>query len=134
MRVLGVDLGKLRIGIAVGESEFEVATPRPNLKASGTLKKDADAIDSLAKREAVERIIVGLPLNEEDDRMARICGMLAEHLRALGWDVELVNESFSSVQAEEHLRELKGSVRARRKDGEAAAIILERYFDGQARA
>ncbi len=136
MRVLGVDLGRVRIGIAVGETEFAIATPRPALAATGTLAKDAAAIHQIAKSEEVERIVVGQPLNEEDDRMARVCGMLADELQALGWDVALVDESFSSVQAEVSLREsdLKGSQRKRHRDGAAAAIILDRFFDEQARS
>lgn len=135
MRVLGVDLGRLRIGLAVGETEFAIATPRPALKASGTLSKDAQAISDQARAEEVERIVVGQPLNEEDDRMARVCAMLATELEKLGWGVSLVDESFSSVQAESLLREaeLKGSQRKRHRDGAAAAIILDRFFDEQAR-
>lgn len=130
MRVLAVDLGRLRIGIAVGETEFRIATPRPHLAATGTLKKDAEAISVLAKGEEVERIVVGQPLNEEDERMARVCGQLADLIRELGWDVDLVDESFSSVQADANMADLKGSQRRKRRDGEAAAIILDRYFNG----
>lgn len=135
MRVLGVDLGRIRIGLAVGESEFKVASPRTAIAASGTLAKDAIAIDEVAKREEVDRIVVGQPINEEDERMARVCGMLADSIRALGWHVDLVDESFSSVQAETHLvqSDLRASDRRKRRDGEAAAIILERYFDVEAR-
>ena len=130
MRVLAVDLGRLRIGIAVGETEFRVATPRPNLTATGTLKRDAEAISVLAKKEEVERIVVGHPLNEEDERMARVCSQFADLMREHGWHVELVDESFTSVQADENLADLKGSQRRKRRDGEAAAVILERYFNG----
>jgi putative transcription antitermination factor YqgF len=131
---MGVDLGRLRIGIAIGEAEFAVATPRPPLDATGALATDAIEIDALAKKEGVERIVVGQPLNEEDSRMARVCGMLADHLRTHGWQVDLVDESFTSIQADERMVELKGSQRRKRKDSEAAAIILERFFHEQARA
>jgi putative Holliday junction resolvase len=96
---------------------------------------DALAIDALARREEVERIVVGQPLNEEDGRMARVCAMLADLLRQHGWLVDLVDESFTSVQAEAALAEAraKGSQRRRARDGMAAALILERYFDGQDR-
>jgi len=136
VRVLGVDLGRVRIGLAVGETEFKIATPRAPLTASGTLAKDALAIGEIAKREEVDRVVVGQPVNAEDERMARVCAMLADSIRALGWQVDLVDESFSSVQAEANLvqADLKGSDRRARRDGEAAAIILERYFDGEAGA
>lgn len=136
MRVLGVDFGSRRIGIAVGESEFRVATPRLPLPASGTLAKDAAAIAELAQEEQVEVIALGQPLNEDDERMANICGRLGELLRAVGWKVVLIDESFTSVQAETNLQSaaLKGSRRRRLRDGEAAAIILDRFFDEQASA
>lgn len=131
-----MDLGRVRIGLAVGESEFKIATPRTAIAASGTLAKDAIAIDEVARREEVDRIVVGQPVNSEDERMARVCGMLADSIRTLGWQVDLVDESFTSVQAEANLvqSDLKGSDRRARRDGEAAAIILERYFDGEAGA
>lgn len=131
MRVLGVDLGRQRIGVAVGESDFRIASPRPAIPATGTLAKDAISISELARREEVERIVVGQPLNEEDSRMARVCAQFAELIRSHGWEVDLVDESFTSVQADSNMAELKGSQRRKRKDGEAAAIILERFFDGQ---
>ena len=58
--------------------------------------------------------------------------MLAGQIEALGKSVALVDESLTSVGAEEHLREmgLKASERRKLRDGEAAARILERYFDG----
>jgi putative Holliday junction resolvase len=130
VRVLAVDLGRLRIGIAIGETEFRIATPRPNLAASGTLKRDAEAVSLLAKKEEVERIVVGHPLNVEDERMARVCSQFADLIRDHGWHVELVDESFTSVQADENLADLKDSQRRKRRDGEAAAVILERYFNG----
>jgi putative Holliday junction resolvase len=128
LRVLGVDFGSKRIGIAVGESEFGIVSPRPNLLASGTLAKDAAAIAELARRETVEKVVVGIPVNPEDPRMERVCGRLAEEIGKLGLVVETVDEAMTSVQAEARMGELKGSQVRKRKDGEAACQIVERYF------
>lgn len=131
MRLLGVDFGFKRIGLAVGESSPQVVAPRPTLTASGALKRDAEAIDRVARTEAVERIVVGAPLEDgEPGRMARICETLAGHLRGLGWTVETVDETLTSVSAEEALRDQghRASVRRRMRDGEAACQILERYL------
>lgn len=135
MRVLGVDLGRSRIGIAVGVVEGRVATPRQNLKASGSLARDAQAVAELARREEAELVVVGVPEREGgDDRQARACRTFAERLRSLGWDVSLVDEALTSVESHAALREHGLTAAQRRKvvDGEAAARILERYFGDDA--
>ncbi len=138
MRLLGIDFGFKRIGIAVAESEVGIVTPRPPMEASGTLKRDAEAISLLAKREEVDAVVLGLPIEEsgEEGRMARICRTLAEHISGNGIVVHLVDESMTSVQADGALRQdgLKASQRRKLRDGEAAALILERYLDGEEEA
>jgi putative Holliday junction resolvase len=133
MRVLGVDFGGSRIGLAVGESEFGVTTARPPLSASGTLGKDAEAILQLARREQADKIAVGMPLdaNGEPTKMSRICEKLAVELEKRGASVVRVNEAMSSQQAESLLGDegLKAAETRRRVDGEAARIILERFFE-----
>jgi putative holliday junction resolvase len=130
LRVLGVDLGSKRIGIAVGERGFGVASPRPALTASGTLSRDADAISALARREQVDLVVVGVPENDQDPRMANVCRKLGGLIESGGLKVAFVDESLTSVHAEDRLLEaqLKGSERRRRRDGEAACLILERFF------
>ena len=135
MRVLAVDFGFKRIGVAVGESEFELATPRTALAASGALKKDAAALHDLARAEEVEAVVLGLPVEEdgEEGRMARICRTLAEHLIAEGETVHLVNEVYSSLEAENTLAEagVRPTKRKQLRDGEAACVIVQRFFDGE---
>jgi putative holliday junction resolvase len=135
MRLLGVDFGFKRIGLAVADGDFGVATPRSGLAASGKLETDAEAIAALARKEEVQEIVLGLPLEPEgaEGRMARICRQLAGHLEARGFQVRLVDETLSSVAAEEGLlrQGLKGSHRRKLRDGEAARIILERYLHGE---
>ncbi len=136
MRVLGVDFGGKRIGLAVGESEYGVTTARPNLAASGTLAKDAEAIARKAAEEGAEAVVVGLPVEPDgaEGRMARICRQLADRLRERGVEVNMVDERMTSAEAESDLAAagMKGSVRKRTIDGEAARRILERWFSEQA--
>lgn len=138
MRVLGIDLGLKRIGIAFGESDHGVTSARPPLAASGTLGRDAQTISDLARREHAEALIVGLPLGEEgeDGKIAKAGLKLAEKLRELGWTVHTVNEAMTSVEAEANLRadDFKASVRRKMRDGEAARLILERYFNEKEKA
>ncbi|MFZ4506953.1 MAG: Holliday junction resolvase RuvX [Fimbriimonas sp.] len=134
MRVLGVDFGFERIGLAVGETDHQLASPRPVLSAAGSLKKDAEAIARLAKSEGADLVVVGLPLEQDqvEGRMARITRQLAGHLETLGCKVAMVDESLTSVNAETVMWEagLKAAERKRKRDSEAACQILERYFHG----
>ncbi len=136
MRLLGVDFGFTRIGLAVAETEPAVATPRTALTASGALRKDAAAIAEIARKEEVQAIVLGLPIEPsgEEGRMARICRQLGSHLEALGFSVELIDERLSSVEADSALRDqgLTAARRRRRVDGVAAGLILERYLNAQA--
>ena len=129
-RVLGVDFGSKRIGLATGLPEHGLATPRTPIEASGTLRVDAAAIARIARNEEAEAVILGIPENEEDDRMARVCRKLGEEIRSLGLPVIEVDESLTSVEATELMTAmgLKGAEQRKKRDSEAAARILERYF------
>ena len=136
MRLLAVDFGFTRIGLAVGETEPQAGSARQPLKAAGSLKKDAEAIAEVAKREEAEAIVLGLPLESDgqEGRMARICRSLCSQIETLGFAVHLVDESLSSVEAQRGLLEggVKASRRRRLVDGEAALVILDRYLHEQA--
>lgn len=133
MRLLGVDWGSRRIGFAVGELEAGIATPRTPLPASGSLQTDASRIAAMAEVEEVQRIVIGVPLQPDPDgdpRQQRLCRTLAAKLTAQGLDVAIIDESLTSVEAENNLRTSGegAALRRRRRDGEAACLILERYF------
>lgn len=131
MRLLGVDWGGKRIGIAVAETEPFALGVRPALSASGKLKVDANAIFAKFKQEEATAIVLGLPIEEDggEGKMARIIRQLAGHLEGMGAIVHLVDESFTSVEAESVLMEtaMKASERRKARDGEAAARILDRF-------
>ena len=113
----------------MAESEHKICSPRPVLAASGKLKTDAAAILAIAVREEAELIVLGLPDNPEDPRVAQICRKLADLLMDGGAKVELVDESLSSQQADERMAgsNLTAAEKARRRDSEAACLILERF-------
>lgn len=133
MRVVAVDFGSKRIGLAVGDSDLRLASPLETLAASGSLQRDARAIDEVARREEAGALVVGLPLDErgESTAMSRVCAQLAERLEELKWTVHTQDESMSSIQAEAGLVYDKASQRRRRRDAAAACVILERFFDAQ---
>ena len=133
MRVLGIDFGGKRIGVAVGETEHKVASPRPQIEATGTLRLDAVNIVALAKKEEAKSVIIGTPIvGTEETKMSRICRMLGAEIEKLGVPVEYADESMTSVRAEEALKSQQWTAATVKKhlDSEAACQILERYFGG----
>lgn len=127
-----MDFGKKRIGIAVADFPSGLPSSRPALAATGTLAKDAAALQRLAEREEATRIVIGLPLDAGGEtRMSTVCRKLGDAVRALGFEVDFEDESLTSREAEGALLAsgLKGSQVRRRLDGEAACRILERYLE-----
>jgi putative Holliday junction resolvase len=134
-RVIGIDLGTRRIGVAVTDGLNLTAQPHTTLERHGG-QRDLDAIAAVVRHFAAERVVMGLPINPQDPdaRAARGAQAFAERLRAaLGIPVDLIDESFSTVEATEILLQADLS-RARRKqvvDRLAAAVILQRWLDAR---
>ncbi len=63
MRVIGIDLGSKRIGIALSDSDLTVATPLDVIERSGNVENDHIAILKITDEWEVKRIIVGLPIS-----------------------------------------------------------------------
>ena len=84
MRVVGIDFGRVRIGIAVAETSAKVVGLRKPIPASGTLLKDVQAITDLARAEEAEALVVGVPLGVEGSKQAAICQRIAGLLRDAG--------------------------------------------------
>jgi putative Holliday junction resolvase len=132
-RVVGIDLGSRRIGVAVSDGLGLTAQPRTTISRHGGLR-DLEAIAQVVREVGADRIVLGLPLdpsgNEADAaRRARAFGeRLAAHLNL---PIDLIDESFSTVEAEEVLLAADVSRKRRREvvDKLAAAIILQRWLD-----
>jgi len=136
VRLLGVDFGSRRIGIAVGETEFGLPSPRPAIASTKGLTGNARSLKTIVEKEMADGIVLGVPHNVEDGSMAKVCERLAEELRNQGITVFEVDESLTSVDADERLRQLgwTAAQRDRYKDSEAACLILERYFEEHGQA
>jgi putative holliday junction resolvase len=135
MRVLGIDPGARRIGLALSDSEGQFASPVPALQSHGAEETVRRLAAEVARLEA-ERVVVGLPLRLDgsEGESARLARKLAERLRvATGVDVVLWDERLTSRAAERALAEA-GVYGARRKkavDSVAAALLLQSYLDAE---
>lgn len=137
-RVIAIDLGARRIGVAITDALRISALPHATIARHGG-KRDLDAIGAIVKELDAALVVVGLPLSPEGDvgRAAKSAQAFAERLRAaLSVPVEMIDESFSTVEAEDVLLAADLS-RARRRqvvDRVAAAVILRRWLDAHPEA
>ncbi len=135
MRLMGLDVGDKRIGIALSDEGFVIASPKETLERRGNRKDIAHLLD-LAQREDVSEILVGMPLslNGSEGPQAQKVGRFIEALKAeTDIPVTTWDERLTTVSAERAL--LEGDVsRATRKktiDRVAAALILQGYLDSK---
>jgi putative Holliday junction resolvase len=131
MRAAAVDLGSVRVGLAVGDELGLMAHPRPFLPA-GDPKALFDALSRLVSEEGVEVFVVGLPrmLDGRESPGSRRARRFAERLRArTGVRVERL----STVVAQGRLRAQGLDSRAQRSriDSASAAILLQSWLDAQ---
>jgi putative holliday junction resolvase len=135
VRVLAIDLGSVRVGVAISDELGLMAHPRPPLPGAD-LKALLVALQRLAVAEAVERFVVGLPrhLNGAEGRGARDARRFAAALeKHTGLPVSLVDEWLSTREAHARLREGGSKQRDTREriDSAAAAILLQSWLDGR---
>ena len=131
-RVLGLDLGDVRIGVAISDPERRVAVPFGTVHAGAPA--DLRAIAKLVRDHEVTLVVVGHPL-----KMSGGSGTRARHAeefvaalrQVLAIPVVLQDERLSTVEADRALREAGAGGRARRRavDRSAAAVILQSYLD-----
>jgi putative Holliday junction resolvase len=135
-RILGVDLGERRIGLAVSDPTGTLATPLGLLERSGDRVEDRRAILAAARDAGASRIVVGLPvaLSGSAGPAARAVMAEVEALRAEAEDPAMVvthDERLTTVIAEQGLRAagVKGKQRRTRVDAAAATVLLQSYLD-----
>ena len=132
MRILGIDYGERRIGLAVSDPGAIIARGLPTLRNEGEAKALA-AIRRLVEDYGVGEIVVGLPRNMDDSLgpQAHKTMRFAEELKALGRRVHLVDERLTTEQAKRAMAEagLSRGQQHRRVDRLAAQLILQIYLD-----
>ena len=133
-RWLGLDLGHVRIGVALSDPLGVTAQPLSVLKSAGT-QKDIAAIGELVNKHEVTQVIVGLPLNMDGTesqttrKVREFTGKLSGRLNA---PVFFVDERLTSKQAERAM--IEGNVRRENRrekiDKVAAALLLQSALEG----
>jgi putative Holliday junction resolvase len=136
VRVLGIDLGSRRIGVAVSDPGRVLASPVEVIARSGDEGRDHRRILEVAAEYEVSRIVVGLPLSLDGTVGPAAQGAIdeAERLRATTVvPVDLYDERFTTVTADRSLmeRNMKADARRRVIDKVAAAVMLQAWLDGQ---
>ena len=137
MRVLGLDLGTKRVGVAVSDRSGTIATPLTVLQRSGSRRRDHEAIAKLVAEEEAELVVVGMPLNM-DGTAGASARAADDEARALatvvGVPVVTFDERRTTVTADRVLMDVRMRAEARRRiiDKVAAAVILQHWLDTQA--
>jgi putative Holliday junction resolvase len=134
MRILGIDHGQVRIGLALSDPTGMLASPFMTLERKRRRKQDLKAIAEIAREQEAEAMVIGIPLDMsgETGKKAKEVHQFADALREITslpvyeWD-----ERLTTVAADRALNdmEVKGSRRKELVDQMAAAIILQGYLD-----
>jgi putative holliday junction resolvase len=132
-RVLGLDLGDVRIGVAISDPDRRLAVPLGTVHV-GRPPGELMAIASLVADNDVALVVLGYPLSLSGERGARatLAEEFAAALRAiLDVPVELQDERLSTAEAERSLRAAGASGRQRRElvDRSAATVILQSFLE-----
>ena len=140
MRVVGLDVGERRIGVAISDATRTLARPLVVLQIArldaAAVSRAADEIRRLATEDdGVSALVIGLPRRLDGSPTSLTAGVqtFASQLGVrTGLPVTFQDERLTSVEAESRLAELDKDWRSRKKrlDAAAAAIILQDHLDG----
>ena len=135
MRVLGLDVGDRRIGIAMSDS-LGLTAQRLSLLERETQAEDIETIGGLLTKYDVEAIVIGLPITlagKHGAQAQRVMAFARALSKRVGTPVKFVDERLTTVQGERALIET-GTSRRKRKhllDQVAAQLILQQFLDAQ---
>ena len=136
MRILGLDLGERRVGVAASDPNGIIAHPLEQFEPSGWRDLVATVVRLVAREEA-GRVVVGHPLlldGTSGEQARRVEAVVEELRKALAVPVVFWDERFTTVEAEDALRQagVRSDRRRGRRDKVAAALMLQAYLDAGA--
>ncbi len=136
-RILGIDYGRRRIGLAISDVGEALASPLTTLEANGNAEDDARKVVEVADAEDATAFVVGLPLNMDGTegpqaKLTRAFGARLER-GAPGRPVTFWDERLSSFAADQLLAQadLTRAKRKKRRDPIAAQVVLQAYLDAR---
>jgi putative holliday junction resolvase len=137
-RILAVDYGERRVGLALSDPTATIAQPLPTLQRRRGKRPPVATIARLAAEHAVAEIVVGLPLTpagEESDWTREVRAFGAALGDRTGVPVAYLDERMTSARAERAVRSMGMSKHRReekdRVDAAAAILILQAYLDSR---
>jgi putative holliday junction resolvase len=135
-RLLGVDWGERRIGLALSDESQVLAQPLTTLTRRPGKRFPMQRLLAAARDHRVVGVVVGLPLEADgtEGESARSARTLAEAVAARsGLPVELVDERMTTARVLQAVREMGGRTRGRKEevDALAAALLLQQYLDAK---
>jgi putative Holliday junction resolvase len=131
MRVLGLDWGTVRIGVAMSDEEQRMAFPLQNVLENKTALTE---IKKLVNEYEIRKVVLGLPLSldgsqtESSEKVKKFAKQLEQELELV---IEYVDERFSTVASTKSLQQQKIKEKDQRqiKDNVAAALMLQQYLE-----
>ena len=140
MRLMALDVGDRRVGVAVSDTTGMLATPLVVIRRKSKAE-DFCRIARLVREQGVEGMVIGHPLNADGSagpqarRVERYAAAMFDALSAEGLNLRMVmwDEHMSTQRAQQFMIEAGRKARERRGriDAVAAAVILQDYLDEQ---
>ena len=130
-RILGLDIGDSRIGIALSDPLGILASPLTIITRMDE-EADIEAIIDVIQQNQVERVIVGLPLSMDSSlgkQAEKVKAFVMALCRHTGVPVEFRDERLTTVSAKRMVRGVRKTSKGTRYDAMAAALILQGYLD-----
>ena len=133
-RILAVDWGERRFGLALSDESQTIASPLTTLTRRAGKRFPLPAFRELVEQHRPVGLLVGLPLTDAglEEEAALAARALAERIgRRTGLPVELVDERMTTARALAAIREQEGSSRGRKGevDAVAAAVLLQGFLE-----
>ncbi|HYL20854.1 MAG TPA: Holliday junction resolvase RuvX [Gemmatimonadales bacterium] len=135
-RVLAVDWGERRIGLALSDETRMLAQPLATLTRRAGKRFPMRNFLALLERHAVSAVVVGLPLDQDGAEGAAAVAARAlagDIARSSGKPVDLWDERFTTARALQAVREMGGTTKGRKDDVDtlAATLLLQHYLDAK---
>ena len=132
-RVLAIDFGEKRIGLATGDTSGGIATPRRTILRSSDDAAAAE-IARFCRDELVEELLVGIPRSPADGSESAIAPRIRSFAEKLGLALALpVGYHEETLTSDEAARRIRGRRSRAGVDAEAAAVLLEDWLSHRGR-